>query len=89
VAELYEHLNPMPFEAVVQVEVELAEELRPAGYTVTGGHSQQPNRYKVISIRIRLFCSEGINLPKSRATFSSLRKDESQLKSTFRTLSNK
>jgi hypothetical protein len=46
VAEFYEHLNPMPFEAVVQMEVELAEELRPAGYTVTGGHSQQPNRYK-------------------------------------------
>jgi hypothetical protein len=36
--ELYEHLNPMPFEAAVQMEVELAEELRAAGYTVTGGH---------------------------------------------------
>src|SRR5437762_8255286 len=38
--ELYEHLNPMPFEAAVQMEGELAEELRAAGYTVTGGHSQ-------------------------------------------------
>ncbi len=36
--ELYEHLNPMPFEAAVQMEAELAEDLRAAGYTVTGGH---------------------------------------------------
>jgi len=36
--ELYEHLNPMPFEAAVEMEAELAEDLRAAGYTVTGGH---------------------------------------------------
>jgi hypothetical protein len=36
--ELYEHLNPMPFEAAVQMELELAQDLRVAGYTVTGGH---------------------------------------------------
>ena len=36
--ELYEHLNPMPFEAAVQMEVEFAEDLRAAGYTVAGGH---------------------------------------------------
>jgi len=36
--ELYEHLNPMPFEAAVQMESELAEDLRAAGYTVMGGH---------------------------------------------------
>lgn len=36
--ELYEHLNPMPHEAAVQMEVDLAEDLRQAGYTVTGGH---------------------------------------------------
>ena len=35
--ELYEHLNPMPFEAAVQMEMELAEDLRVDGYTVTGG----------------------------------------------------
>jgi hypothetical protein len=35
--ELYEHLNPMPFEAAVQMELELAEDLRAEGYTVTGG----------------------------------------------------
>ena len=36
--ELYEHLNPMPFEAAAQMERDLAEDLRRAGYTVTGGH---------------------------------------------------
>ena len=36
--QLYEHLNPMPFEAAVQMEVEVTEDLRAAGYTVTGGH---------------------------------------------------
>ncbi len=35
--ELYEHLNPMPFEAAVQMEMDLAADLRAAGYTVTGG----------------------------------------------------
>jgi hypothetical protein len=38
VPELYEHLNPMPFDAAVQMEMDLAEDLRRAGYTVTGGH---------------------------------------------------
>ncbi|MFO1515094.1 MAG: hypothetical protein U1F83_19680 [Verrucomicrobiota bacterium] len=36
--ELYEHLNPMPFEAAARMEKDLAEDLRRAGYTVTGGH---------------------------------------------------
>ncbi len=36
--ELYEHLNPMPYEAALQMELELAEDLRAEGYTVTGGH---------------------------------------------------
>jgi hypothetical protein len=35
--ELFEHLNPMPFEAAAQMEKELAEDLRAEGYTVTGG----------------------------------------------------
>ncbi len=35
--ELYEFLNPMPFEAAAQMEQELAEDLRAQGYTVTGG----------------------------------------------------
>ena len=36
--ELYQHLNPMPFEAAARMEQDLAEDLRRAGYTVTGGH---------------------------------------------------
>ena len=36
--ELYEHLNPMPFDAAAQMEKDLAEDLRRAGYTVTGGY---------------------------------------------------
>jgi hypothetical protein len=35
---MYEHLNPMPFEAAVEMERDLADDLRRAGYTVTGGH---------------------------------------------------
>ena len=36
--ELYAHLNPMPYEAAVQMEKDLTEDLRRAGYTVVGGH---------------------------------------------------
>jgi len=36
--ELFEHLNPMPYEQACIMERELAEELRSEGYTVTGGH---------------------------------------------------
>lgn len=36
--ELYELYNPMPFEAALEMEKELAEDLRAQGYTVTGGH---------------------------------------------------
>jgi hypothetical protein len=36
--ELYAHLNPMPYEAAARMEKDLAEDLRHAGYTVTGGH---------------------------------------------------
>lgn len=36
--ELFEHLNPMPYDAAVIMERELAEDLRGQGYTVTGGH---------------------------------------------------
>ncbi len=32
------YTEPMPFEAAVQMEQDLAEDLRRAGYTVTGGH---------------------------------------------------
>jgi hypothetical protein len=36
--ELYAHLNPMRYEAAAQMEKDLAEDLRRAGYTVVGGH---------------------------------------------------
>lgn len=36
--ELYAHFNPMPFEAAVELERDLAEDLRAQGYTVAGGH---------------------------------------------------
>lgn len=36
--QLYEHLNPMPWQVAVQKEKDLARELRYQGYTVTGGH---------------------------------------------------
>lgn len=36
--ELYEHLNPMPYEAAAQMEKDLTEDLRRVGYTVVGGH---------------------------------------------------
>ena len=36
--ELYQHLNPMPYNAATQMEEDLAEDLRNEGYTVTGGH---------------------------------------------------
>ena len=35
--EMYECFNPMPFEAAVEMEAGLAEDLRAEGYTVTGG----------------------------------------------------
>ncbi len=36
--ELFEHLNPMPYDVAVEMEAGLAEDLRRVGYTVTGGH---------------------------------------------------
>jgi hypothetical protein len=36
--ELFAHLNPMPYEAALQMEKDLAEDLRRTGYAVTGGH---------------------------------------------------
>ncbi len=35
--ELFEHLNPMPYEHAVQMEKDLAEDLRSQGYAVCGG----------------------------------------------------
>jgi predicted GIY-YIG superfamily endonuclease len=38
VPTLYEHLNPMPYEKAVRMEVELADSLRKRGFRVFGGH---------------------------------------------------
>ena len=38
VPKLYAHLNPMPYERAVEMEVMLAESLRRRGYLVYGGH---------------------------------------------------
>ena len=38
VPKLYAHLNPMPYEKAVLMEVELAESLRKRGFLVFGGH---------------------------------------------------
>ena len=35
--ELYDYLNPMPYEHAVQMEKDLADDLRAQGYTVAGG----------------------------------------------------
>ena len=35
--KLYEHLNPMPYEHAVQMEKDLAADLRAQGYAVCGG----------------------------------------------------
>lgn len=36
--ELYAHLNSMPYEAALEMERDLAADLRSQGYSVTGGH---------------------------------------------------
>jgi len=38
VPKLYAHLNPMPYEKAVRMEIALAESLRKRGYSVYGGH---------------------------------------------------
>ena len=35
--ELFEHLNPMPYEHAVQMEKDLADDLQVQGYAVAGG----------------------------------------------------
>jgi hypothetical protein len=35
---LYEHLNPMPYDKAVRMEIELADSLRKRGFQVFGGH---------------------------------------------------
>ena len=49
--EIHEHFIAMAFEAAGQVEKDLAEDLRRAGYTVMGGH--QPGASKELHDDIR------------------------------------
>jgi hypothetical protein len=53
--ELYAHLNPMPYEATAQMEKDLAEDLRRAGYMVTG------NRYGAMQCLCRTTSSPRLN----------------------------
>ena len=36
--DLFDYLNPMPYDAAVRMEMDLAEDLRAQGYAVGGGH---------------------------------------------------
>ena len=73
--ELYEHLNPMPYEAAAQMEKDLAEDLRRAGYTVTGGHepgmssraSSPENRFSVRLFRTAI--PSAFRCPMSTTSF--------------------
>jgi predicted GIY-YIG superfamily endonuclease len=38
VPRLYQHLNPMPYDKALQMEVALADSLRKRGFVVYGGH---------------------------------------------------
>ena len=48
--ELFEHLNPRPYEAAAQMEKDFAEDLRRAGYTVSG-RALMPQKEPGITIR--------------------------------------
>ena len=43
--ELYEHLNPMPYEKALHTARKLATDLRAEGYTVTNGVSEKTQQY--------------------------------------------
>ncbi len=58
--ELYEHLNPMPFEAAAQMEIELAEDLRTEGYTAQGSGRSWPRRTLSFLVTRRLSCEPSI-----------------------------
>jgi hypothetical protein len=48
--ELFMHLNPMPFEAAVAMEKDLAEDLRRAGFTVTGGLKKCDRGFRSVAL---------------------------------------
>jgi hypothetical protein len=54
--ELYEHLNPMPFEKAVHRAEKLAEDLRAEGYTVTNAVSARKERYLAVKATLAREC---------------------------------
>jgi len=64
--ELYEHLNPMPFEKAVHRAEKLAEDLRAEGYTVTNAVSARKERYLAVKARLARECRRLIS-PHNRS----------------------
>ena len=60
--ELYGFLNPMPFEAAVQMEKDLAEDLRADGYTVTGGTGISISWYPVFCWRFSAMGDDSVEV---------------------------
>ena len=64
--ELYEHLNPMPFEKAVHRAEKLAEDLRAEGYTVTNAVSARKERYLAVKATLARECRRLIS-PHNRS----------------------
>ena len=64
--ELYEHLNPMPFEKAVHMAEKLAEDLRAEGYTVTNAVSARKERYLAVKATLAKECRRVIS-PHNRS----------------------
>ena len=60
-SELYEHLNPMPFEKAVHRAEKLAEDLRAEGYTVTNAVSATKQRYLAVKATLARECCQSSN----------------------------
>ena len=52
--ELYDHLNPMPYEKALHMARKLAADLRAEGYTVTNGVSEDAQQYPKVKALARL-----------------------------------
>ena len=64
--ELYEHLNPMPFEKAVDRAEKLAEDLRAKGYTVANAVSARKERYRAVKATLARECRRLIS-PHNRS----------------------
>jgi hypothetical protein len=63
--ELYEHLNPMPFEKAVHRAEKLAEDLRADGYTVANGVSARKERYLAVKATLARECRRSASSSRS------------------------